>query len=156
MTQQTRQDAKLREIIAKEASAAGAPGTVSLEYTRGHELSGVTRFHVAADGQYTLDANHPKKGKVWSFKGALDATQRAALLKAMEDVIGVEGSTRNIGDSEQPVALKITSDDHNYGLDIWAGDARENPRFHGFEVHLHALFEKLSNGEMTPRVRPLQ
>lgn len=142
----------LREVVAKALRDPAAHRDLTLTYQRGHELSGITRFELRADGRYTLTTEDRRRQRVVS-PGQLDSEQRDAILAAIEEsgLLDVPSSTRNIGDDEQPILVDLRYDDAEHRLRIWAGDASANPGFHRFETILRGVLRDLSDGEAARR-----
>ena len=142
----------LREVVAKAVRDPAAHRDLTLTYQRGHELSGITRFELRADGRYTLTTEDRRRQRTAS-EGELDPEQRDAILAAIEEsgLLDVPSSTRNIGDDEQPIIVELRYDDSEHRLRIWAGDARANPGFHRFETILLGVLRNLPDGEAARR-----
>jgi hypothetical protein len=137
----------LRDALER-ALADPADADVHLSYSRGHALSGVTRFELDGNGRYELDSDETMGRQAVARSGILADEERTALLREMldHDLLATPSSTRNLGDDEIPVLITLSSGPHSHELRIWDRDAKENPEFHAFESALLALARKLSDG----------
>ena len=140
--------AKLREAVAKAAHGQGSDASLELDYSKGHELSGITHFQVDGAGRYRLTSNVTEGRKEFTTAGVLEAAERDGLFVAVENarLLDLASSTRNIGDDEEPVIVTLRRGDQSRRLMLWHDDAVRNPDFHGFEEHLLGLVRKLSAG----------
>jgi hypothetical protein len=140
--------AELAEVVAKAARDASAYPDLTFRYTRGHELSGITRFELQPGGPFVLRSTEARTQRTVTFEGELQASQRAELLRAADAsrLLEVQSSSRRIGDDEVPVLVELRYGDAAVELKIWAGDAASNESFHAFEHSLWALLEDLSQG----------
>ena len=142
---------KLAEAIEKAAAGQG-PGP-RFRFQRGHEMSGITAFDVSEGGAYTLSRTSRKGGPPLSFAGQLEATQGQALFGALSaaTILAVAPSTRPIGDDEQPISIELEGAGERFALSIWAGDARDSPRFGKLTAALYPLLDQLSGGKIQLR-----
>ena len=134
----------LDAALTDPASAAG----LHLTYSRGHALSGITRFELDGTGRYELESNETMGRKAVEYPGALAESDRVALIRAMRehDLPATPSSTRNLGDDEIPVIVTLSSGPLSRELRVWHGDARQDPQFHAFETALLDAVRKLSDG----------
>jgi len=140
--------AGLRDALERTLADSADASAPHLAYSRGHALSGMTRFEVDGSGHYRLESNETMGREQVAYSGTLEEDERAALLRAMleHDLLATPSSTRNLADDEVPVILTLSSGPIAHELRIWDNDARENPEFHAFETALLALVRKLSGG----------
>jgi hypothetical protein len=140
----------LREVVAKAARDPAAHPDLTLTYQRGHELSGMTRFGLRADGHYTLTSDDPRRQHGVALEGELEPAQRDTILTAIDEarLLDVPSSSRNIGDDEQPIVVELRHDGAEHRLVIWAGDARSDPGFAHFETVLRGVMRQISDGEV--------
>jgi hypothetical protein len=143
---------KLEEIVASAARNPASYPDLTLLYQRGHDLSGVTRFELRADGAFTLNSNNPRRHSQVSFAGDLEANQREAILAGIEEtrLFGVPSSTRAIGDDEIPIVVELSNGDLRHRWLIWAGDALKNADFQRFEKLVWNTLRQISHGEIGP------
>jgi hypothetical protein len=141
---------QLEEITAKAARQPASYPDLTLLYQRGHDLSGITRFEMQAGGAFALSAGDPRHARQASFEGQLEASQRAAVLSAVEEakLLRVPSSTRPIGDDELPIIVEMRYDDLHHRLLIWAGDARHDADFQRFEQALWVVLKDLGGDEI--------
>ena len=133
----------LDAALTDPASAAG----LHLTYSRGHALSGITRFELDRS-RVEVRAIDKMGRKAVEYSGALAESDRIALIRAMRehDLPATPSSTRNLGDDEIPVIVTLSSGPLSRELRVWHGDARQDPQFHAFETALLDAVRKLSDG----------
>lgn len=143
--------AKLAEAIEKAATAQSLGPR--FRFQRGHEMSGITAFEVGDDGAYALSRTSRKGDPPLSFTGRLEAAQRQALFSALSRaaILTVASSTRPIGDDEQPISVELDGAGERFALSIWAGDARDSPRFGELTAALYPMLDQLSGGKIQLR-----
>ena len=139
----------LRQAL-EHALADPSDAALHFTYSRGHALSGITRFELDGTGRYELESNETMGRQAIELSGTLDESDRAALIRAMldHDLLATSSSTRNIGDDEVPVILTLSAGRLTNELRIWHGDAKRDPEFHAFETTLLDLVRKLSDGKV--------
>jgi hypothetical protein len=144
--------AKLAEIIAKATRDPTAYRDLTLVYQRGHDLSGITRFELRADGAFTLSTNNPRRQTAGSFDGQLEPDQRDAIIGAIEQtgLLSVPSSSRPIGDGELPIIVDLSYDDLRHRLMIWASDAANNAGFQHFEQVLWPILRGIAGDKIGP------
>ncbi|HUQ04361.1 MAG TPA: hypothetical protein VM261_17800 [Kofleriaceae bacterium] len=137
----------LRDVVDNAIQKPTEYAGLELDYARGHDLSGVTHFHVNAAGAYTLSSRVTRDEQEHSWSGTLDAADRDALLRAMRDsaLLDVPSSTRNMADDEEPILVTVSYQELVHELEVWHDDAGPSG-FHRFEEHVVALTKKLSGG----------
>ncbi len=140
---------KLREIVEKAIDHPEDHATLELDYARGHDLSGVTRFTVHADGSYTLSSSVTRDEQKHEWSGKLDDPDRKALLRAVDEtgLLVVPSSTRNLADDEEPIIVTLRDERLVHELRVWHDDAGPSG-FYRFEAHVIPLVKKLSGGEI--------
>ena len=140
-------------LRAIEDRDVGGPA-LSLSYSRGHGLSGITRLELGGDGYFTITSDDTAERRSATYTGTLDEAQRASILRSIVDtgVLGVQSSTRNLGDDEIPALLTIRAGDAVLDLRVWDGDAKHDRAFHAFESALLTLIRALSNDEVRTSV----
>lgn len=141
---------KLKEIISKAGIDPSASPGFTLVYQRGHDLSGITRFEMQEDGNFTLKSENPSQQSSTFLEGKLEKRQLNAILTAIKEtnLLDVPSSIRNIADDELPVVVELSHGNLSHRLLIWADDALENPEFHNFEMTLWGMFKQLSDGKI--------
>ncbi len=137
----------LRDVIANAILRPADYAALELDYVRGHDLSGMTRFHANATGAYTLSSSVTKDEQEHAWSGTLEAGDRDALLRAIRDsgLLDVPSSTRNLADDEEPITVTLRYRDLVHEVEVWHDDAGASG-FHGFEEHVVSLSKKLSGG----------
>jgi hypothetical protein len=113
---------RLREAVLK--TAAGEDGGLSLEYRRGHELSGITELVVEPGGAYRFSRRRRGGLDPTTGQGHLSPAQLVGLAHAVDSsgLLDTGGSTRLLGDDEIPIRIEIRSGDLRRIWDVWAGD----------------------------------
>jgi hypothetical protein len=137
----------LRDVVEQAIQEPAAYAGLELDYARGHDLSGVTHFHVNGAGVYTLTSRVTRDEQEHSWSGTLDTGDRDALLRAIRDtgLLDVPSSTRNMADDEEPILVTVRYQDLEQKLEVWHDDAGASG-FDRFEAHVVALTKKLSGG----------
>jgi hypothetical protein len=139
----------MRDIVANAIQHPGDAAALELDYVRGHDLSGMTRFHVDGAGAYTLSSSVTRDEQEHSWSGTLDAADRDALLRAIRDtkLLDVKSSTRNLADDEEPITVTLRHEQVVHEVEVWHDDAGPSG-FAGFEAHVVGLVKKLSGGQI--------
>jgi hypothetical protein len=141
---------KLAEIVAKAARDPTSYRDLALVYQRGHDLSGITRFEMHADGVFTLSTNNPRQQTAGSFNGQLEPDQRAAILTVIDEagLLDVPSSSRPIGDDELPIIVELSYDHMRHQLMIWANDVSHSAGFQRFEQTLWPILKGIAGDKI--------
>ncbi len=139
-------DEDLRALLSDAVAHPGQYPDLTLDYSQGHDLAGVTHFRADASGRYELRSNVTRGREERSWSGTLAAADRDSLFGILESrgFLAIPSSTRSIGDDEVPILVTLKYRDSSHTLRIWHDDAVRNADFHAIDAQVLAVARRLS------------